>query len=306
LVYRLGDLPLQGAGGPGDLIDPSLQHDRDRFYRVPLGGRPMQVRIGPGDRQVYVANYLLNAVQVVDLDRREVIQTIPLGGQEAPSLARLGEAIFYDGRRSLDQWYSCHSCHYDGGTNSVTVDTMNDGTPRTFKTVLSLHNVRRTPPRTWHGWQQSLEASFAKSITETMLGPPPTPDDLAALKAFLDTIEPAPNPYRLADGSLSPAAERGKAVFEGPTAGCTNCHNGPYFSDGQTHDVGLGSDKDVYRGYNTPSLLGVHDRLRLLHHGRAKSLEELLTGLHAPAKVTGQGDLSDQELRDLIEYVRSL
>ena len=44
--------------------------------------------------------------------------SIPLGGSEQPSSERQGEAIFYDARRSLDQWYSCHSCHYDGGSNA--------------------------------------------------------------------------------------------------------------------------------------------------------------------------------------------
>jgi hypothetical protein len=35
-------------------------------------------------------------------------------------------------------------------------------------------------------------------------------------------------------------------------------------------------------------------------------LEQALTGLHAPSKVTGLGDLSPDELADLIEYVKSL
>ena len=95
-------------------------------------------------------------MQVVDLAERKVVRTIPLGGPAEPSLARRGEAIFYDARRSLDQWYSCHTCHYEGGTNSVTTDTTNDGTPFTFKTVLPLHHLHETGPWTWHGWQTDL------------------------------------------------------------------------------------------------------------------------------------------------------
>ena len=106
LVYRLPGLPFQDYGGPGDHIDPALVADPERFFRIPLGGRPMTVRIGPDGRLVYVANYLLNAIQVVDPSRRGVVRTIPLGGPAAPSLVRQGEAIFYDGKRSLDQWYS--------------------------------------------------------------------------------------------------------------------------------------------------------------------------------------------------------
>ena len=44
----------------------------ERFYRVPLGGRPMGLRLTKDGRQALVANYLSNGVQVVDLERREL------------------------------------------------------------------------------------------------------------------------------------------------------------------------------------------------------------------------------------------
>jgi len=306
LVYRMQGLAFQDYGGPGDHIDPALAMDEDRFYRVPLGGRPMALRVARDGRRVFVANYLLNSVQVVDLDARSVTQTIDLGGPDEPSLARRGAAIFYDGRRSLDQWYSCHSCHYEGDTNSIAMDTFNDGSARTFKTVLSLRNMTRTPPWTWHGWQQDLRAAMHKSLTDTMLGPEPTEDDVTALIAFLETLESPPNPYRQADGSLSEAARRGEQLFNSEQAGCANCHSGTYFTDGQVHDVGLGSKTDRYQGFNTPSLLGIHNRVHYLHDGRANSLEQLLTGPHNPAKVAGSGELTQEELQDLIEYLKSL
>jgi YVTN family beta-propeller protein len=304
LVYRLPGLVLQDFGGPGDHIDPLLAHDERRYYRVPLGGRPMGLRIAKDNRHVFVANYLDNAVQVVDLDRRQVAQTIALGGPPEPSLARRGEAIFYDGRRSLDQWYSCHSCHYEGGTNATVMDTLNDGSIRTFKTVLPLFNVAKTAPWTWHGWQKDLGAAMRKSLTETMLGPAPNDDDIAALVAFLSSREAPPNPYRVSEAADS--VERGAAVFRSAKAGCTNCHRGECFTDGEIHDVGLGSPRDEYDGFNTPSLLGLYHRVRLLHDGRSKTLDDLLTGPHNPASVTGEGELTDAERADLIEYLKSL
>ncbi len=306
LVYRLDGLPFQDVGGPGDHIDPSLARDRSRFYRVPLGGRPLGVTFSPTGRHVYVANYLSDAIQEVDLTTRAVSRTFHLGGPRQPSLARQGEAIFYDGRRSLDQWYSCHSCHFEGGTNAVTMDTWNDGSDKTFKTVLSLVNVNHTKPWTWHGWQQDLGASLKKSLVDTMLGPQPTDDDARALAAFFETLQLPPNPHRQPDGSLNEAALRGQAIFRGSKAGCSQCHAGAYLCDDQIHDVGQGSDRDVYQGFNTPSLLGVHRRVLLLHHGRAKSFEELLTEYHNPANVAGEGELTNDERRDLIEYLKSL
>ena len=233
-------------------------------------------------------------------------RTIEIGGPAAPSLERRGEAIFYDGGRSLDQWYSCHSCHYDGGNNAVTMDTKNDGSYGTFKTVPALHNVTRTAPWTWHGWQTDLNAGVHKSLTETMLGPAPTDQDVQALIAYFDQMRPAPNPHRKPNGALSDAAQRGEQVFKSEKAGCANCHRGAEFTDGEIHDVGLGSPKDVYQGFNTPSLRGVYNKVRLLHHGRAQSIQEALQDLHAPQKVTGRGELSADELADLVEYVKSL
>lgn len=304
LIYRLPDLPFVGTGGPGDLIDRRLENDRKRFNRLELGGRPMGMAMADDSRTLYVANYVRNSIQVVDTQEKNVLDEIKLGPSE-PSLARTGMEIFYDGTRSLDQWYSCHSCHQDGGINSRPMDTMNDGSQMTFKTVLPLYQVHETKPWTWHGWQNDLDDAMHKSFTSTMLGKAPSESDKRALLSFLQTLEPPPNPFR-SDGKLSEAATRGKAVFESPKAGCIDCHHGPKFSDGKIHDVGLGSPKDRYEGYNTPSLIGVYSKLRLLHSGRAKSLDRVVTDLHSPEKVNGEGDLTEQETSDLIEYLKSL
>ena len=306
LVFRLPGLGFHDYGGPGDHIDPAVLADDQRFYRIEVGGRPLSLRMAQDNRHVYVANALANCVQVVDLQERAVARTISLGGAESPSLARLGEAIFYDARRSLDQWYSCHTCHFEGGTNAVTMDTHNDNSVFTFKTVLPLRNLAHTAPWTWHGWQKSLQAAMDKSLTDTMHGPEPTDDDVQALLAFFEQLAPPPNPYRQPDGALTEAAQRGEAVFQSAEANCIQCHTGPYFTDGQIHDVGTGGSADWYDGYNTPSLVGVHDKPLLLHDGRAKSLEQLLTGKHNPENVAGTRKLTDQELSDLVAYLKSL
>jgi cytochrome c peroxidase len=245
-------------------------------------------------------------VQIVDVPGRKVAREMPLGPKQEPSLARQGEAIFYDGRRSLDQWYSCHSCHYEGHTNAVAMDTRNDGRDRNFKTVLSLRNVTRTGPWTWHGWQKSIELAMTKSLTDSMLGPPPKEGEVEALVAYLDTLRPPPNPHRNPDGSLTEAAKRGEAVFRGRKADCIRCHNGDYFTDNKIHDVNTGERGDAFKGYNTPSLVNVFDKVKYLHDGRAKSLEQALTGAHDPDIVTGEGKLTPEELADLLAYLRSL
>ncbi len=309
VIMQMEGLPFQDRGST-DHVDAELLGDAARFARIPLGGRPMGVRVARDSRTVFVANYLDNSIQVVDLVNRELRQRIELGAAAVPSLARRGEAIFYDGRRSLDQWYSCHSCHYEGGSNAVVMDTQNDGTSLTFKTVLPLYELDQSGPWTWHGWQTDLDQAMRHSLSTTMLGKRPADDDVRALVAYFSQLRTPPNPWQVAlhagmDSTRATAVKRGEQVFNSSLAACAECHFEPRYSDGEIHDLGLGDRNDAHRGFNTPSLQGVFRKVVLLHDGRVASLAELLRGPHAPENVSGQ-PLSDQDLSDLIEYLKTL
>ena len=306
MVYRLNDIPWEGIGGPGDFIDSRLMIEKDRFGRIDLGGRPMGLVIAGDNKTAYIANYLKDAVQVVDIESRKLLREIPLAATKPVTQIRHGEMLFYDGQRSLDQWYSCHSCHYNGGVNSKAMDTWNDGSALTMKTVLPLDHIDKTGPWTWHGWQADLHDAMHKSFTSTMQGREVNEEEKDAILAYLSTDRLPPNPFRQADGSLSQAAQRGKTVFQSEAAACASCHSGKYFTDGGIHDVGLGSDEDEYDGFNTPMLIGLYRKVRFLHDGRAKTLEEVLTEYHSPEKVSGTRALKDEEVSDLIEYLKSL
>jgi YVTN family beta-propeller protein len=112
------------AGDPGDLIDRRLTV-KDRLRRFDLGGRPLALAFLPGGEAV-VANYLRDAVQVVEVPSGKVARTIHLGGPVKPDPARQGEALFHDARRSHNHWFSCHTCHTDGHTCGLNFDTLND------------------------------------------------------------------------------------------------------------------------------------------------------------------------------------
>ena len=305
LVLRLRDLPLMDYGGT-DHIPPELLLDENRFCRIKVGGRPMGLRIAPDDRTVFVANYFGNSVQVVDLTERRLVREIPLGGPSEPSLVRQGEIIFHDARRSLDQWYSCYTCHYEGGTNAVVMDTFNDESAFTFKSVIPLENLTKTKPWTWHGWQEDLRDAMKRSLTSTMVGPQPSEKDVDCLIAYLQSLALPPNPFLLPDGSRDAAVVRGENVFRSEQANCQSCHRGDFFTDGQVHDVGTGEPSDRLEGFNTPSLRGVYRKVALLHDGRVDSLPALLSGPHSPAHVSGNDPLSDSDLEDLVAYLRSL
>jgi YVTN family beta-propeller protein len=304
LLMRLTDLPFIAYGGPGDHIDPTLRGDEERFRRIPLGGRPLGASFTADGKSVVVANYLSNAVQVVDVATGKVTKTVALGGPATPSLARRGEAIFHDGKRSFNNWYSCGTCHTEGHTNGGSFDTLNDGGYGRPKKTLSLRGIAETSPYTWHGWQKELPASIRESLVSTMQGPKPTDEDVAALEAYFKTLTFRPNPNRNPDGTLTVAAKRGEAVFK--AKGCNSCHTGTNYTSPIVVKAGLEETGDRFEGYNPPPLRGVYARAPYLHDGRSKTLEEVLTEDHLPSKLTGQKDCTPTELADLVAFLKSL
>jgi len=292
--------PLPFIESPGEFLEPKLHKDKERYKRVyGLKGRPVAVRFLPDGKTMVVANYLLNELQIVDWDKADVVRSIPLGGPAQPSLARRGEAIFYDGNRSWHAWFSCHTCHTDGHTNGGVYDTFNDGKAGNPKKVLSLRGVTRTAPWTWHGHQKDLGQSVLGSFNRTMSASTATPEEIRAVLAFLGTLDYAPPA-----GERTEAAIRGEAVFKAKA--CDGCHAPPDYTSNEPYLVGLESPDDAFKGFNPPSVRGVTTRGPFLHDARAKTLEEVFQKHHRPSKLNGKPDLTPEELADLLAFLKSL
>ena len=300
ILLLAADLPFIAYGGSGDYVDTALAADPARYRRIALGGRPLSARWIPNGKSVVVANDGLNALQIVDSRSGQITRTIPLGGPAAPTLARQGEAIFTDARRSFGAWYSCNTCHAEGHSNGGSYDTLNDGGYGKPKKTPSLRGVALTAPYTWHGWQATLPGAVRESLEKSMQGPTPTAHDALAVTAYLETLRFRPSP----NSNLSPAAVRGQKVFAAKA--CANCHGGPNFASPVVVNAGLEEADDVYPGYNPPTLRGIYDRAPFLHDGRAATLEDVLTHWHRPSALTGQPDCTPAELADLVAYLRSL
>lgn len=308
----LESLPWR-RNGSRDLMAAELIRDKQRMRRIPVGGRPMEVQFGPDDRTLFIANYFNNSVQMLDVESGKLTGEISLGGPDKESVEREGEKLFFDATWSFNKWYSCGTCHSDGHTNGLDFDTMNDGWQdfstrheRSRKKVPTMRRVAHTAPWTWHGWQKNLDHAMIESFTKSMQGLEPSAEQVKAIVAYIGSLDFPPNPYRNKDGSFTEAALRGKKVFESAKAACNTCHSGPEFTDGKIHDVGLDEPGTRYNGHNPPSLRGTYDKDPYLHDGRSKTLKEALTGPHSADNVTGLGELSDKEIDDLIEYVKSL
>jgi len=298
LLFDAAHIPWR-EGSPGDFLDVHLEIGTHKMRRVDLGGRPLALApIDKGD-EVAVVNSLLDAVQVVDVKAGKLTKTIRLGGPSEPEPARQGEALFYDARRSHNQWFSCNTCHSDGHTCGLKFDTLNDDSYGNPKLTPSLRGVTKTGPWTWHGWQKDLGAGVAKSFTDTMFGPTPSDREVKAVLAYLGTLEQPPNPH-----PKDEAAGRGDKLFRGKAA-CARCHKGEEYTSEGTYDVGLEEDGSPFAKWNPPSLRGVWDRGPYLHDGRALSLEDLLEEHHTPQKLGGEA-LTPAERKDLIAFLKSL
>jgi YVTN family beta-propeller protein len=269
------------------------------FARVAVGQRPTALALDEENSLVFVANTFSDSVSVVDLASVEVVEEISLGPQSELSIVDRGEILFHDARLSSDGWFSCHSCHTDGHSNGFLNDNFGDETTGAPKRVLSLLGVADSAPWAWNGRVESLDEQVRKSILTTMRGPEPTDDQVQALVAYLERLQPPP-PLPVArhtvDASLR---DRGRVVFE--RSGCITCHDGSHFTSSETYEVGL-TDQNGSSEFNPPSLRGVSQRNRLLHDNRAKNLRAVFEE-HQHAL---EESLADDELAALIAYLESL
>jgi DNA-binding beta-propeller fold protein YncE len=268
-----------------------------RELRLPTGARPVQVICDEVRQRAFVVNALDDSVTFVDLKRGEAERTVSLGPSPEAGPVERGEAAFFDARLSLENWMSCHSCHTDGHTSNRLVDTLGDGHYGNAKRVPTLLGTAKTGPWGWTGSQKTLVGQLEKTLTTTMHASS-LPDGVAAdLAAYLNSLKPAPSVAAARLKRDETLLIAGKAEFR--SAGCVECHAGPQSTTAGVFDVGL-EDQLGQRRFNPPSLSGISQRDRLLHDGRARSLDELLD-IHPPG-IT----LSKEERRRLIVYLRGL
>ena len=316
-LYVIGEAN-QGAGDMGSLAyfpDGRLivaltgvnqvairRSETDGFFRVDVGTDPTAITLAPDGRTAYVANTMDDSISVVDVKRLEVKKTISLGPSPALTEAQRGEVLFHDAHLSLDGWYSCSSCHVGGHTCGLLNDNHTDGSFGTPKRVLSLLGAADTGPWAWNGSNSTLEKQVRLSMISTMDGKPAeaTPATVNAIAAYLRTLQPAPG-LDVARGTVNTSAvERGRYLFE--SLDCVHCHRPPTYTSSRTFDVGL-QDVAGLTHFNPPSLRGVSQLPSFFHDNRATSLRDVLVKFKHP---DGQAHLTDQELNDLLAFLRAI
>jgi YVTN family beta-propeller protein len=291
-----------------------------RFIASSVGAIPDDLPEGTGLRQIklpgkgpravavlgskiYLAEYFSDTLAVVDLKATDdsPVPTIALGPRPQLTTVRRGELFFNDATLCYQQWQSCASCHPDGRTDALNWDLMNDGVgnPKNTKSMLLAH---KTPPSMAEGVRPNAEAAVRAGMENILFASRPE-EEFLAIDEYLKSLQPVPSPH-LVDGRQSPAAERGKKVFE--NVGCSRCHPAPLYTDMKMHNVGTKNDRDLGDTFDTPTLVEVWRTAPYLHDGRYVTIKELIVeGKHGKSR--GPVDkLSQQEIADLVEFVLSL
>ncbi len=285
--------------------------------RIPVGHNPRGILLSPDGKHVYVANRLDDNISVIDTAADKVVSTIDLGGPKNVDALRRGERLFYTAEFAFQGQFGCANCHLDATIDGLQWDLEPDGFGKDIVDNRSLENLAGTEPFKWNGGNPDMptecgprtEKFFFRSQSFTQ-------QQLTDLVTFVYSLPYRPNRYRLANGELTPAQERGKVIFERtkyksgkpiPEANqCATCHSGPKGTNQKQIDVGTGKLTDRSPVIDVPQLPNVAYSAPYLHDGSAKSLEEIWTVFNQKDTHGVSNDLTKDELNDLIEYLKTL
>ncbi len=285
--------------------------------RIPVGHNPRGVLLSPDGKRLYVANRLDDNVAVIDTAKDRVVSTIDLGGPRNVDALRRGERLFYTADFAFQGQFGCSNCHLDATIDGLQWDLEPDGFGKDIVDNRSLENLAGTEPFKWNGGNPDMptecgprtEKYFFRSQSFNQ-------QQLTDLVTFVFSLPYRPNRSRLPNGELTPAQERGKAIFERtkykngkpiPDSNqCATCHSGPKYTNQQQVDVGTGKPTDRSPVIDVPQLSNVAYSAPYLHDGSARSLEEIWTVFNPKDTHGVSNDLTKDELNDLIEYLKTL
>jgi YVTN family beta-propeller protein len=285
--------------------------------RIPVGRNPRAVALSPDGAALYVANRLDDSITVIDTARAQAVATISLGGPSTLTAERRGERLFYSSKYAWNGQFGCANCHIDSTFDGLQWDLEPDGFGIDIVDNRQLEDIGGTAPYKWNGGNPDLQTECGPRTerfffrSQGFRG-----QDLEDLATYVTSIPLRPNRYRLPNGELTPAQERGKATFERTAKKdgapipegnqCFVCHSGPYYTNLQLEDVGTGKPTDRSPRIDVPQLTNVVYSAPYLHDGSARTLEEIWTVFNPDDKHGVSNDLTKDELNDLIEYLKTL
>ena len=284
--------------------------------RIPVGMNPRGLTLSRDGSRLFVANRLDDTLSVIDTHTNHVASTIKLAGPKTISVRRRGEQTFYTARQSFQGQIGCANCHIDSTFDGLTWDLEPDGFGRDIVDNKLLEGVKGTEPYKWNGGNPNLPTECGPR-TEKYFWRAEQYDDLtlADLVVYIRSLQPRPNRWKLPGHEMTPAQERGLALFTRDVDKfkkpipeynrCSYCHSGPKGTSQKIFDVGTRKSTDNTGLLKAPMLTNIALTAPYLHDGSARSLEEIWTVYNPEDKHGRTNDLTKDELNDLIEYLRS-
>jgi len=285
--------------------------------RIPVGRNPRNIALSADGATLWVANRLDDSISIIDTASMAVSGTVALGGPATLTAERRGERLFYSSAVSFGHSFGCANCHLDSTFDGLNWDLEPDGFGIDIVDNRALEDIADTSPFKWNGQNPDLQTECGPRTeryffrSQGIRG-----DDLEDLVSYIKSIPLRPNRYRAPDGELTPAQERGKAIFlrtarkdRTPipeTNQCFVCHSGKYYTNQLVADVGTGKLTDRSPLVDTPELTNVVNSAPYLHDGSAHTLEEIWTIFNPKDQHGVTNDLAKDELNDLIEYLKTL
>ncbi|HET7346246.1 MAG TPA: beta-propeller fold lactonase family protein [Acidobacteriaceae bacterium] len=284
--------------------------------RVPVGKNPRGVTLNRDGSRLFVANRLDDTISIVDTRTNRVVRTFRLRTPQKVSALRRGEQTFYTAQYSFQGQFGCANCHIDSTFDGLQWDLEPDGFGKDIVDNRLLEDLRGTEPFKWNGGNPSIPVECGPR-TEMYFwrSQQYDPLTLADLTLYIRHLPLRPNRFRAADGSLTPAQDRGREIFyravdklgqpipEGNQ--CVFCHSGPKGTSQKSFDVGTRRSTDNNGQIDTPQLMNIALTAPYLHDGSAQSLEEIWTVYNPHDQHGRTNDLTKDELNDLIEYLRT-
>jgi YVTN family beta-propeller protein len=285
--------------------------------RIPVGHNPRGVLLSKDAKLLYVANRLDDNISVIDTSSNRVVSTIDLGGPKTINALRRGERTFFTADYAFQGQFGCSNCHLDATIDGLQWDLEPDGFGKDIVDNRSLEDLAGTEPFKWNGGNPDMPTECGPRVEKYFFRSQSFGDhELTDLVTFVYSLPYRPNRYRLPNGELSSAQERGKTIFERTTEKkgkpipqanqCAYCHSGPKFTNQKQVDVGTGKVTDRSPVVDTAQLRNVVYSAPYLHDGSARSLEEIWTVFNPKDTHGVTNDLTKDQLNDLIEYLKTL
>ena len=272
----------------------------------PVGVGPRGIALSPDGHTLGVATYFSGEVHLLDITSNHVANAVATAFSPPEHALRRGERLYNDATGCFQRWVSCATCHPGGRADGLNWDLLNDGLGNAKNTMSHLYSTR-TPPSMATGIRANamvaIQAGFKYIEFQQH-----SDQDMQDVYDYMDSLRPEPSPY-LNKCRLTPAALRGKALFQNSTVGCANCHRGVYFTDLQKRNVGTGHPGDTgpYDPiYDTPILHELWRTAPYLHDGSAPTLRDVLTTQNTNNLHGATSQLNSGQIDDLVAYLNQI